>query len=491
MKNAQLERGGLLLAVMTLVSCGGGGGGSSPALVAPMLRYIALAPLNVSLAPGATQQLTVTGTYSNGTTQTLPASGETFSSSNTSVATVSAAGLITVDASAAATGTATISATDTASGLVSAAAASTVVTVAAAVADQPTPTSASAAQATVTDNAACQPAAVGTAYYWEIGDATGLLIAGVASDAAHPDTNFQNSGPITRDSLWPLASASKWIYATYVVESLGAGAFVDGSSTSIPYMNFTSGYTQEGDYPPKGVCDATSTVDSCISTLPAGTDPTTVGRFDYDSEHMEIHAQTIMGLGADGIHQPNSLTAAIDSVFTRALGANAVVVTDFSIPLLAGGMDSTAAQYALMLSGIVAGKLQMSKTLTTSVACTNWNVAGCNAVVGSSPITNASLALSGSPIGEAWGYSLGHWVESDPTVGDGASSSPGSLGFYPWIDKQNKYYGMIARAAPVADAGAGTFQGYLSAECGRLIRNAWETGVEQKGATPVLVAGGM
>jgi hypothetical protein len=93
-----------------------------------------------------------------------------------------------------------------------------------------------------------------------------------------------------------------------------------------------------------------------------------------------------------------------------------------------------------------------------------------------SPIANAS---SGA---ESWHYSIGHWIEDDPVVGDGAFSSPGALGWYPWIDKSQKYYGLMAREN--LNTAAGNFEGYQSAVCGRLMRNAWETGVEQTGAAP-------
>jgi uncharacterized protein YjdB len=79
--------------------------------VAPTLVSIAVTPASPTLAPGATQQLTVTGTYSDSSTANLTA-GSTFVSSSTGAATVSAAGLVT----AVAVGTATITATHTASG---------------------------------------------------------------------------------------------------------------------------------------------------------------------------------------------------------------------------------------------------------------------------------------------------------------------------------------------------------------------------------------
>ena len=61
-------------------------------------------------------------------------------------------------------------------------------------------------------------------------------------------------------------------------------------------------------------------------------------------------------------------------------------------------------------------------------------------------------------------------MEDDPVVGDGAFSSPGAFGFYPWIDASKTYYGVLAR-----QGAAGT--GVDSVNCGRLIRKAWVTGV--------------
>jgi uncharacterized protein YjdB len=84
---------------------------------APVLQSIAVTPSPVTVAVAGTQQLTVTGTYSDSSTANLTA-GSTFASSATGVATVSAGGLVT----GVAAGTATITATHTASALTSTAA---------------------------------------------------------------------------------------------------------------------------------------------------------------------------------------------------------------------------------------------------------------------------------------------------------------------------------------------------------------------------------
>jgi hypothetical protein len=73
---------------------------------------------------------------------------------------------------------------------------------------------------------------------------------------------------------------------------------------------------------------------------------------------------------------------------------------------------------------------------------------------------------------EAWHYSVGHWLEDDPTVGDGAYSSAGAFGFYPWISADKSLYGVISRKDVPGS-------GVDSIRCGRLIRKAWVTGAAQ------------
>src|SRR5687768_9166708 len=90
--------GSLLLSCsLLLAACGGGGGDSAaPAgspLPPPTLQSIAVTPSNPSLKLGATQQLTATGTYSDGTTRDLTAS-VTWNSATPGVVAVSGGGLV-------------------------------------------------------------------------------------------------------------------------------------------------------------------------------------------------------------------------------------------------------------------------------------------------------------------------------------------------------------------------------------------------------------
>ena len=103
--------------------------------------------------------------------------------------------------------------------------------------------------------------------------------------------------------------------------------------------------------------------------------------------------------------------------------------------------------------------MKIGSLLGTDAVCTLPGSPGCNA--------------ADSPIPKPWHYSLGHWVEDDAD-GDGAFSSAGALGFYPWVSKERTLYGIIARDNTSLDQ-----EGYQSAQCGGLVRKAWVTGTAQ------------
>jgi hypothetical protein len=471
-----------LLSALLVASCTSSSSPATPAPPpAPTLTSLALSPLNASLLAGGTQQLTATGTYSNDTTAVLAPSGLTFASSNTAVATVSSAGLVTVAANAATYATATISATDTASGLATSAAKSTVITVAAVLGVGPTGNSVAAATATAQNNAECHAPKITNAFYWEIGDKSGALVSGIIPSSAGTTLDPQGNQISPSTSLWSIASGSKWIYSSYVVQVRTAATILAETSSSspydIPYLNFTSGWVFLGNYPVNSnACGILDTVNQCLAgilpTAPVAPYASAVGAFWYDSDHMEQHSSLIMGMGGDAV-------GGIQTAIQTVLGAN--LNFSYSIPVLPIGIYSTSDDYAVFLRNILNGTYQMSQTLSAFPVCTNWTVAGCNAVVNASPITSASNEA------EAWHYSLGHWIEDDPLVGDGSFSSPGALGFYPWIDSNSTYYGLLVREDDTAET-SGAYEGYQSAVCGRLIRRAWMSGVEQTGAAPVLTS---
>lgn len=328
-----------------------------------------------------------------------------------------------------------------------------------------------AAASTVANNAACtsitscsNAACTSTLpFYWEIGDANGLLVSGSGGNSP--------ALPVNPASVMPVASASKWLFSSYVVEKKSGTL----SASDIQFLNFQSGYTNFD------ACSNTATVASCLTETGTLGGSTTNGdlllvtknRFFYNGGHMQQLANNI-GLGPD-TNAP--LAAAIDLI----LGTDVPSLMYFD-PQLAGGAGIKPNDYAQFLRNLLGGSRypHMLSALGTNAVCTHSNSSDCPSAL-FSPVNQSQPGPSNDVSDEQWHYSLGHWVEDDPSVGDGAFSSPGRFGFYPWIDKSKTYYGILARydTANVANPIPTKASYITSVYCGRLIRKAWELGQPQ------------
>lgn len=286
------------------------------------------------------------------------------------------------------------------------------------------------AAATATAQSTTNACASLPSFYWEIGDRA----ARIASGSVH------SSGAIltySSTTMLSVASASKWMYGAYVVQKR-AGSL---NAQDIKYLNFQSGYSSFD------TCAPSDTVGSCLATGTNGTyTASTDGKFFYNGGHMQKHA-SLMGL--DGLDNASLAAEVRGQIGTE-------IAMTYTQPQPAGGVRTTADEYAKFLRKMLTGDLLMANALGTHPVCTN-------------PLTCAAAVSTPIPSDESWHYSIGHWLEDDPTVGDGAFSSPGAFGFYPWIDAGKTYYGIVAREA----IGGAAIE---SVKCGRLIRKAWMTG---------------
>ena len=285
--------------------------------------------------------------------------------------------------------------------------------------------------ATTTAESSANPCSVARPFYWEIGDVNAARASG---SVTAPGGTVYSAG-----TVMPIASATKWLYASYVAE-LRAGVL---TAADIQFLNLRSGYTSFA------FCLPGQTVAGCVAlgnndVYTAATD----GKFSYGGGHMQKHA-SLNGLGGMD-------NAALAVELRTRLGSD--VGLTFNQPQLAGGASSTAADYARVLRKLMAGQLRMGALLGTQAVCTN-------------PLTCAQALSAPIPSSESWHYALGHWVEDDPMLGDGAFSSPGAYGFYPWIDASKTWYGVLAR-----QTAGGSID---SVSCGRLIRKAWVSGTVQ------------
>lgn len=279
-----------------------------------------------------------------------------------------------------------------------------------------------AVEATLTRAPAC--AGLGDAY-WQIGDRNGLLAWG------------QRGGTITAERPIGIASASKWLWGAYVTERRG-GAL---NASDIAALTMSLGY---GGLNP---LNCRGTVAECRDH---GLDPAQTGRFRYDGAHAQRQA-VALGLGAlDG--------PGLAREMRRVLGSD----LDFTMrsPQPAGGVIMSPTAYGRFLRKLSAGELRLSAQLGSHAVCT---------LPGTCPTAVKS------PFDRNWHYSLHHWVE-DAAGDDGALSSAGAFGFYPWLSADRATWGLLARHDTTPRAGR------ASAVCGALLRHAWVTAAEQSGA---------
>lgn len=294
-----------------------------------------------------------------------------------------------------------------------------------AMADIAVSTRIAAVKATARQSSACKY--IGD-FYWEIGDKTKVLGKGAVGFSYNANSTFQ------------LASASKLPFATYVLERVKTP-----SLDQIQKMQMSAGYTAFDPI----TCMASLTVAGCFYIPPNNfKNEPEVGYFNYSDGHDNKLALDL-GLGNYTAYQ---LTKELQT----KLGSDNTFI--YLFPDVVGGMQSTAGGYGKFLRKLLSGNFIMLNYLGSFPVCTQEGTCSTS---------------TRSPIEKAWHYSLNHWVEDDPE-GDGAFSSVGLYGFYPWITADKQYYGILAMQ------GIPGLAGPSSRNCGANLRKAWQTGLSVK-----------
>lgn len=248
-------------------------------------------------------------------------------------------------------------------------------------------------------------------FYWEVGNAGGVLASGSAGRNA--------PGPTT---VMPIASATKWLFGAYVAQ-VRAGQL---TPQDIQALVMQTGYVNHRHrlcVKRRDAKQAALTVAQCFAeaALAGGRNdeftPAAVGQFNYNGGHFQSWAVQ------NGLGELNN--ASLAQRFNAVLGTELEI--GFESPQLAGGARMSGAQYGRFLRKLLAGELQLGAMLGQHAVCTDART--CPDKAGKSPL----------PTPLHWQYSLGHWVEPD------AFSSAGAFGFYPWIARDRSHYGVIAR----------------------------------------------
>jgi hypothetical protein len=279
----------------------------------------------------------------------------------------------------------------------------------------------SAASQTAQQAPACK--ALGD-FYWEIGDARGVLGSGMIGSSYGPDKPIK------------IASASKWVFGAYFLEKIGRNT--QPTAQQVAELEMKSGHSSFN--PVK--CVFTRKVEGCAGVGDNGTvKPQDVGKFSYGGGHSQ---QLALELGLGGLSS--------EELTREVMGKLGLGGLSYAHPQLAGGLEGPPSAYTAFLRRIISGQLRMKEFLGYAPVCT---------------LPGACPGAVYSPAKAAWHYSLDHWIEDDPSNGDGAFSSPGAFGFYPWIAADKATYGILAREKMSGSA-------YVeSVECGARIRKAW------------------
>jgi hypothetical protein len=267
-------------------------------------------------------------------------------------------------------------------------------------------------------------------FYWEIGDAHG--VRGKGSIGRRYDAH----------KMLHIASASKWIFGSYVVERVPER--IQPGSEVLRALEMQSGYTSLKF----ASCIFADTVGACLDKRDNGSrTDSAAGKFWYNGGHDQKLAVDLGMGGLNRMQFADELKRLLGSELELAAGS----------PQPAGGLETTPESYGRFLRKILSGGLRMHDFLGRYPVCTLPH--------------NCAQAVE-SPVPVAWHYSLNHWVEDDPD-GDGAYSSPGAFGFYPWISADRQWYGILARQSAQQKA-------YVSSVmCGQKLRKAWLTGAPQ------------
>jgi len=175
--------------------------------------------------------------------------------------------------------------------------------------------------------------------------------------------------------------------------------------------------------------------------------------YEYGSSHMTISGLMVENAtGRDwndifmdfklNIQNLTNMTISNSTKYTRASSNN---------PWLAGGMDSSVKDYNVFLYSLYSRLLLSNQSFTSMITDHTVNV-------------TTIYSPAEETANEEWHYGLGCWLEcpqtnwSSPPCGvyNGNSSnisytisSPGAFGFYPWINLDANYYGIVGTSSLV------------------------------------------
>ena len=281
-----------------------------------------------------------------------------------------------------------------------------------------------------------------------------------------------SKGELNTSSIVPIASASKWLSAMIVMRLVEEGilSLDDNPQDHLSFwtqspddprsritlthlLSFTSGFEgSTGLGAQEGVScieDAETTIEACAEAIFTSGLKEDGGYFAYEPGTtfyygpIHLHIAAAMAVSATGLRW--------NQLFRQYVGQGLglAIQTGFGLPSLenaraSGGATASASDYATILHTYVSGRLLTAESISQ---------------VSQDRTPVESVAMESVPgvasDGVAWHYAFGSWRECNQPIydeaceGDGIISSPGAFGFYPWWDRRDDTWGVIAAQIPV------------------------------------------
>lgn len=272
-------------------------------------------------------------------------------------------------------------------------------------------------------------------------------------------------GDFAPDRRVPVASASKLVAGTLILQAVGQGLLTLDSTTAQVLgwtgtrgtitlrhlLSFTSGLAPEAAC----VLNPLVTLATCVDSIRDDPDahPYAPGtRFDYGSTHLHVAARMVE------VASGTAWNARFASSLRAPLGLPSDV-TYYTLPqqaigqinpFVAGGLWASVDDYAPILAisfqrGIYRGTTWAPAALFDAQAVEPYP----NVTLGNSPAVN---------MGVPFRYGLATWLEcATPATGCATLSSTGAFGFTPWVDRSAGYYAILGMYGASAVGNIGAF----------------------------------
>lgn len=262
---------------------------------------------------------------------------------------------------------------------------------------------------------------------------------------------YSNKGLSTLNTPYESASTSKWVTAAVILRLVDLGRLslddhpqdhildwsIDPSDplyeiTLAQLLSFTSGLVNE----PLCINQPNANFAACVRQIAvanAANGKVPGAEFDYGPSHMQVAG--LMAMRAADVTSWRELFLQFKQ--DTGLFPNAAYdLPSISNPRLAGGMHWQAQEYAAFLKAFQFGTLlsEGTKTLmmTDQIA---------DAALGNIPTVEG--------IDQEWHYGFGIWLECPSAAFDcpviSYYSSPGAYGAYPFINTEQRFFGVLAR----------------------------------------------